>query len=206
MRNGLYHVAGLGSEFGVFLFFDFLPIAPRGTNRSVKDITHSKQDIFSDKITSHGVSVAQVDISRIFDKLTLSKYQFMHFTKLEQYALLLMGELAKSDMVVPLSLVSVSRRHGVSVPFLKKIVRSLRAAGLVRSKEGAGGGYMLARKPESISLWEIISSFDTTGDEWKSVNSVCPINKSCLPQHLRAMLTESIRDRLEQISLREAVR
>ncbi len=127
----------------------------------------------------------------------------MHFQKHEQYGLLLMGELANIGNNQPVSLVEVSRRHGVSVPFLKKIVRSLRASGLVQSKEGVGGGYTLAREPESISLWEIVSSFDATTGDAKPGSSVCPINKSCLPQHIRAMLTESIKERLEGISLKE---
>lgn len=127
----------------------------------------------------------------------------MHFQKHEQYGLLLMGELANVANDHPVSLVEVSRRHGVSVSFLKKIVRSFRASGLVQSKEGVGGGYMLARKPELISLWEIISSFDATGGDGKPDNTVCPINKSCLPQHIRAMITESIKQRFEKISLYE---
>lgn len=130
----------------------------------------------------------------------------MHFQKHEHYGLLLMGELASSQESNPLSLVEVSRRHGISLPFLKKIVRSLKASGLVQSKEGAGGGYTLAREPESISLWEIISAFDTNIGGTKPVRPVCPINKSCLPQHIRALVTESIKERFEGISLKEVAR
>lgn len=114
-----------------------------------------------------------------------------------------MGELAKAKSGYPVSLVDVSGRHGVSFAFLKKIVRSLRAAGLVRSKEGVGGGYMLARDSESIALWDIISAFDV---EEKLMGSVCPLNTSCLPQHIRSRLTESIKERLEKISLKEVAR
>lgn len=128
----------------------------------------------------------------------------MHFRKYEQYGLLLMGELATIGNNQPVSLVEVSRRHGVSVPFLKKIVRSLRASGLVESKEGVGGGYTLARTPESISMWDIISAFDRTSGGTKPGSSVCPVNKSCLPQHIRTLLTESIRERFEKIFLKEA--
>lgn len=128
----------------------------------------------------------------------------MHFQKHEHYAFLFMGELARQKRVGPLSLTSVSKDHGVSLAFLKKIVRSLRAAGLVRSKEGVGGGYTLARKPQSISLWEIISAMSITSDERKLIGLICPVNKSCLPQHIRVLLTESIKERLEGISLNEA--
>ncbi len=126
----------------------------------------------------------------------------MHFQKHEHYALLFMGELARRNGVRPLSLAAISKQHGVSLPFLKKIVRSLRMAGLVQSKEGLGGGYMLARKPQSISLWEIISAMNAQ----EPVRTACPLNTSCLPQHIRAMLTDSIKGRLEQISLKEVAR
>ena len=130
----------------------------------------------------------------------------MHFQKHEHYGLLLMGELASNKQKYPLSLMEVSRRHGVSLPFLKKIVRSLRTSGLVQSKEGVGGGYTLARKPESISLWEIISSFDAAASDVLSMSPVCPLNTSCLPQHIRSLVSESIKERLEGISLKEVVR
>ncbi|MBI3343073.1 Rrf2 family transcriptional regulator [Candidatus Gottesmanbacteria bacterium] len=127
----------------------------------------------------------------------------MHFQKNEHYALLFMGELARQSGVERLSLTAISRQHGVSLPFLNKIVRSLRATGLVQSKEGIGGGYTLARKPETISLWEIIYALDTTNREAESVSTVCPVNNACLPQHIRSMVTQSIKERLEGISLQE---
>lgn len=128
----------------------------------------------------------------------------MHFTKIEQYALLLMGELARSGQVRPLSLSGVSNRHGISLPFLKKIVRSLRAAGLVHSKEGLGGGYTLTRHPEHISLWDILSSVESVTIDTKLTSDICPLNTSCLPQHIRSLVSITIKDRLERISLREA--
>ncbi len=117
-----------------------------------------------------------------------------------------MGELARQNGVEPLSLTAISGQHGVSLPFLKKIVRSLRTASLVQSKEGVGGGYTLARRPESISLWEILSAFNATAGDAKTMSSVCPINNSCLPQHIRAMVSERIKERLEGISLQEVAR
>lgn len=126
----------------------------------------------------------------------------MRFQKYEHYALLFMSELAQPTRVGPLSVASVSKDHGVSLPFLKKIVRSLRTAGLVCSKEGVGGGYTLARKPQSISLWEIISAMSAQ----EPVPTACPFNTSCLPQHIRARLTNSIKEQLERISLKEATR
>ncbi|HBH75828.1 MAG TPA: Rrf2 family transcriptional regulator, partial [Acidimicrobiaceae bacterium] len=52
-------------------------------------------------------------------------------------------------------------------PYLEQILLALKGAGLVRSKRGVGGGYVLARDPEDIKLSEIIRAVDgpiTAGD------------------------------------------
>lgn len=127
----------------------------------------------------------------------------MHFHKDEHYGLLFMGQLAGSQSTRPLSLASMSQRHGVSLPFLKKIVRSLKSHGLVESKEGIGGGYTLARGADTISMWDIVSAFDSTSGSPVPDGLFCPVNKSCLPQHIRITLAKSIQERLELLSLRE---
>ena len=43
-------------------------------------------------------------------------------------------------------------------PYLEQILLALKGAGLVRSKRGVGGGYVLARDPSLISLAEIVSA------------------------------------------------
>ena len=129
----------------------------------------------------------------------------MHFHKHEQYGLLFMGELACQKGSDPLSLLKMSKRHGVSLPFLKKIVRSLKSHGLVNSKEGIGGGYTLARSADSISMWDIVSSYDPASHDEKLRGLVCPVNTSCLPQHIRNILTQRIKEQLATISLQEVI-
>lgn len=55
----------------------------------------------------------------------------------------------------------VSKRLAVSHSYLELIFSSLKAAGLIRSHRGPGGGYSLAKKPETISVKDIV---DATGD------------------------------------------
>lgn len=129
----------------------------------------------------------------------------MHFHKHEYYGLLFMAELSGHESARPLSLVAMSERHGVSVPFLKKIVRSLKSHGLVESKEGVGGGYTLARGVDMITLWDIISSFIAVSDVGFPGGSPCPIHTSCLPQHIRHILHKRMRERLETITLQEVL-
>ena len=51
------------------------------------------------------------------------------------------------------------RAHRTPQPYLEQILLALKGAGLVRSKRGVGGGYVLARDP-GILLSEIVSAVD----------------------------------------------
>jgi Rrf2 family iron-sulfur cluster assembly transcriptional regulator len=60
----------------------------------------------------------------------------------------------------PVSVAEVAKRTGLPQPYLEQILLSLKGAGLVRSKRGAGGGYVLARDPSQINLAQIVSAVD----------------------------------------------
>jgi len=50
----------------------------------------------------------------------------------------------------------ISRRQGISQRYLEQIFQKLRKAGIVGSKRGPAGGYFLGKKPENITLGEVI--------------------------------------------------
>lgn len=56
----------------------------------------------------------------------------------------------------PVALPGISVRQGISLSYLEDIFSALRRAGLVRSIRGPGGGYMLSRPPQGLSVAEII--------------------------------------------------
>lgn len=60
----------------------------------------------------------------------------------------------------PTSVRDIAERTGLPQPYLEQILLALKGAGLVRSKRGVGGGYVLARDPAEISLAEIVSAVD----------------------------------------------
>jgi Rrf2 family protein len=67
----------------------------------------------------------------------------------------------------PTSVRDIAERTGLPQPYLEQILLALKGAGLVRSKRGVGGGYVLARPPDEIRLAEILSAVDgpiTLGD------------------------------------------
>ena len=72
-----------------------------------------------------------------------------------------------ADTGTPTSVRDIADRTGLPQPYLEQILLALKGAGLVKSKRGVGGGYVLAREPRDIRLSEIISAVDgpiTLGD------------------------------------------
>ena len=60
----------------------------------------------------------------------------------------------------PTSVRDIAERTALPQPYLEQILLALKGAGLVRSKRGVGGGYVLARDPEDIRLSEIVSAVE----------------------------------------------
>ena len=65
-----------------------------------------------------------------------------------------------ADDLGPQSARDIAARTALPQPYLEQILLALKGAGLVRSKRGVGGGYVLARDPADITLAEIVSAVD----------------------------------------------
>jgi Rrf2 family protein len=64
------------------------------------------------------------------------------------------------DGRTPTSVREIADRTGLPQPYLEQILLALKGAGIVRSKRGVGGGYVLAREPAQILLSQIVSAVD----------------------------------------------
>ncbi|MEK7084492.1 MAG: Rrf2 family transcriptional regulator [Patescibacteria group bacterium] len=72
---------------------------------------------------------------------------------------LLVGLSAVSEGTV-VSLQRFSKESTISFLFLQKIARDLRTAGMIHSVKGAGGGYVLSKPLEHISLLDVIHALE----------------------------------------------
>ena len=83
------------------------------------------------------------------------------------YACRALLSLTLRDTEGPTSVRDIAERTALPQPYLEQILLALKGAGLVRSKRGVGGGYVLARPPEEILLSSILAAVDgpiTLGD------------------------------------------
>ncbi len=81
-------------------------------------------------------------------------------TKKGKYGLKAMAHLARFPPGLPVPVLEIASKQQIPKKFLDAILSELRNAGLVNSKMGKGGGYMLARAASQISVGEIIRVID----------------------------------------------
>lgn len=60
----------------------------------------------------------------------------------------------------PVPLRDLASRQEISAKYLEQLLIPLKSAGLVKSVRGARGGYLLAREPEAISLYDVVRSLE----------------------------------------------
>lgn len=84
----------------------------------------------------------------------------MKLTNRCEYALLALAMLAREPEGELLSADTISEHQSIPKRFLQQILFSLKRGGFIRSVKGQDGGYQLSKKPENISLAEIIRFFE----------------------------------------------
>src|SRR5437764_9535639 len=73
-----------------------------------------------------------------------------------EYALQAIFDLAANSAAEPVKIAEIARRQKIPQKFLELILASLKQGGFVESRRGAEGGYMLARRAESISVGDVL--------------------------------------------------
>ncbi len=81
----------------------------------------------------------------------------MHFSSQEEYGLRCLLRLASEGSGRSMTIPEISQKEGMSVPYVAKIMRVLRAGGLVTSERGQAGGYRLAQPPENIAVGQVLA-------------------------------------------------
>ncbi len=77
-----------------------------------------------------------------------------------QYGVRAMFEISRGYPDGPVAIKEIAARQDVSVAYLEQILNTLRKSGLITSVRGPGGGYLLSRRPEEISIGEILRGLD----------------------------------------------
>ncbi len=81
-------------------------------------------------------------------------------TSKSPYAVRALVELYLSGDSAPVPIAELARRGGIPVQFLEQLFATLRRGGVLRSQRGVKGGYSFARKPDEVTVLEIVELLD----------------------------------------------
>lgn len=80
----------------------------------------------------------------------------IRFSTRGEYGLRMMMDLARHYGKGPEPLTEVARHEALPATYLEQLVGRLRRAGLLTSRQGAHGGYELARSPADITVGDVL--------------------------------------------------
>lgn len=130
----------------------------------------------------------------------------MRLTTKGRYAVTAMLDLALNAKEGPVSLADISGRQEISLSYLEQLFARLRRNELVSSVRGPGGGYQLAREPESICVASVIDAVNESVDATRcGGKGDCLQGGKCLTHNLWCDLSDQIHQFLSNITLAELV-
>jgi len=77
-----------------------------------------------------------------------------------QYAICGVFDLAYNGQGEPVRMREIGVRQGIPARYLEQIFQRLRRSGIVTSKRGPGGGYLLARSANEITLRHVVEAVE----------------------------------------------
>lgn len=144
----------------------------------------------------------------------------MRLSTKSRYGLRAMFDIAYNCGNNSTQIQDISRRQQISQRYLEQIFQSLKKAGILTSKRGPQGGYMLARRPEEITLAEIVNASE--GDlklvecsRKGAKKAKCEMDGECVTQtvwqgaeelltgYLAGMSLQTLCERGEQMGMRK---
>lgn len=124
-----------------------------------------------------------------------------------RYGTRMMLDLAAHHDQGPTPLREIAKRQDLSVKYLEQLIIPLKAAGYIRSVRGARGGYTLARKPDKISVGQIIKVLEGGLSLVDCVEDpkMCEREKNCPTRDIWLRMSERLMEELSSLTLSDVL-
>jgi Rrf2 family protein len=123
-----------------------------------------------------------------------------------RYGVKAMFELALHYNIETVTIKTISQNQNISEFYLEQLFGSLRKAGLIKSVRGAQGGYALSKKPEEITVADILNILegpieisDCVSDEERT----CSNKNYCATRLLWVKISDSVNQVINSITLQD---
>lgn len=134
----------------------------------------------------------------------------MKFSTKSRYGLRALFDMAYHSGNLPTQIKDISRRQDISPRYLEQIFQDLKKAGLIKSRRGPQGGYMLARKPEEITVRQILLAAEgdlnlvlCAREDEDETKGRCVFDSRCVTQQVWAEATRQLSAYFDSVTLKD---
>ncbi len=139
----------------------------------------------------------------------------MRISRKAEYALRALFLLAGARPDRPVGATEIARREGIPEKFLDQVLLALRREGWLESRRGVGGGWVLARSADDITVGEVLRALDGplaplpcaqsgAAGEAGVRQCGCPHPRDCTLRAVMGELAREMSERLDGLSLAAA--
>jgi FeS assembly SUF system regulator len=128
----------------------------------------------------------------------------VRLTSLADYAVVMLAAAARHPAGARLSAAALASETGVPLPTAQKLMGRLAAAGLLTSARGTGGGFVLARGAEGISLADIIEAVEGPIAMTTCLDTArhdCALEGACNVRPHMGVVNGAVREALASVTL-----
>lgn len=125
-----------------------------------------------------------------------------------RYALRMLYDLAIHQDEGYISLKDIADRQNISKKYLEQIVPLLNRSGILKTNRGNRGGYLLAQKPETLSVGDILRATEGSLAPVSCLEfdpNECPRAGECSTLFVWEGLYKAVSDYLNSISLQDVI-
>jgi Rrf2 family protein len=118
-----------------------------------------------------------------------------------------MLDLARSYDRRATPLAEIAKGQNLSVKYLEQLIIPLKASGLIRSVRGARGGYRLARRPDRITLGQIVEVLEGGLSLVECVDDpkACKLQADCLTRPVWRGISRLVKEHLSSLTLQDVL-
>ena len=128
-----------------------------------------------------------------------------------KYALRALLALAKEGQGSSLLIAEIAENQSIPKKFLEQILLDLKHHGIVMSRRGKSGGYLLLKQPSDITFGEVLRIIDGPIAPLPCLSKMayrrcddCTSEDACEVRHVFARVATATRDVLDKTSIAEA--
>lgn len=140
----------------------------------------------------------------------------LRLSRMTDYGIVLLAHLASErnlnpdfdpDESAPQNARELAQQVGLPLPVVSKVLKQLARAGILESHRGAKGGFTLTRRPEDLSVAELVTALDgpVALTQCAALPGGCDHERTCAVRSPWQVINQVVQYALSEVSLADLV-